>query len=294
MKNLSYLLQYLLIRVFAFALNLLPIGFAYWFARMAALLAYDGLRIRRQVTLDNLQLVLGKERERAQLIQIGRLAYQHIGMSFIEMLLTKTLCGKMNRLVDLTGNSTLKRYLARGRGLIVVAAHFGSWEMIGAASAAGNITITGVAAMLANPYVDAFINRARNRLGMETVPLTASAKQLVACLKEGKTIGLVADQNAGAKGVFVDFFGRPASTPRGPAQLALKYRAPMVAVMMLRTSPGHYRTVIKEVEVREDDTVRSLTQRYTKILEENIRQCPEQYFWMHRRWKTRPEEGVKQ
>lgn len=293
MKNLSYLVQYFFLRLFAFAFTILPATLVYWFARLTGVLFYDVLRIRRRVTLENLKQALGDRLPAVELARIGRQAYQHIGMSFVEMLLADTLCGKISTLVDLTKNTVLKQYLERGKGLIVVAAHFGSWEMIGAASAASDIKITGVAAMLANPYVDRFINRARNRLGMQAVPLTASAKELVACLKRGEAIGLVADQNGGPKGVFVDFFGRKASTPRGPAQFALKYKAPMVVVMLVRTRPGRYRTVIEPVEVKENDTVKSLTQRYTKILEKNIRCHPEQYLWMHRRWKTRPKESVK-
>ena len=97
---------------------------------------------------------------------------------------------------------------------------------------------------------------------------------------------MISDQDAGGDGVFVDFFGRKASTPRGAAQLALKFNVPIVVVMTLRTGNGRYRGVFKEIAVDENDTVETVTRRYTAYIEDVIREHPEQYFWMHRRWKT--------
>ena len=103
---------------------------------------------------------------------------------------------------------------------------------------------------------------------------------------------MISDQDAGKRGVFVNFFGRKASTPGGAAQLAIKYGAPIVVTMSIRTACGRYKSIFREVEVRENDTVEELTQRFTTIMEEVIRQNPEQYFWMHRRWKTRPPDNA--
>ncbi len=118
-------------------------------------------------------------------------------------------------------------------------------------------------------------------------------KLLLRALKNKQAIGLVADQNAGMDAVFVDFFGKIAATHPGPAQLALKFGAPMVVGAAIRTAPAQFKILAQQVEIKADDTVESLTQRHVKILESFIRQYPEQYFWLHRRWKTRPPGELK-
>ena len=91
----------------------------------------------------------------------------------------------------------------------------------------------------------------------------------------------------------MDFFGKIAATQPGPAQLALKFGAPLLVGAAIRTGPGKFKILAQQVAIKDDDTVQSPTQRHVKILEEFIRQYPEQYFWLHRRWKTRPPEELK-
>ena len=125
---------------------------------------------------------------------------------------------------------------------------------------------------------------------MKVVSRGAPVKHLVRALKNGEIVGLVSDQDQGDRGVFVDFFGRKASTPAGGAELALRYDTPMFVCVTVRTSPGRFRFIVRPVEIRDGDTVETLTGRYTRVMEEVVRLHPEQYFWMHRRWKTAPSE----
>jgi KDO2-lipid IV(A) lauroyltransferase len=171
---------------------------------------------------------------------------------------------------------------------MLVSGHFGSWELNGASIGRAGFPITVVAKQQSNPYVDAWIQRNRENMNMRIIAPGAPVRHILRALKNGETVGLISDQDAGKRGVFVNFFGRPASTPQGAAELALKYGLPVVMIMTARTSPGKYRSLAREIEVRDDDTVETLTQRYTASIEEIIRQYPEQYFWMHRRWKTQP------
>lgn len=292
MKRLSYFLQYIVLKTISLILCSLPEGAVYAFARTMGLFAFHLLKLRRRVSMDNLRHALGNEKSEAELIDICRRAYINIGMTFIELLLIPRLANRIKETVDMSELPVLQRAIARGRGAIVVSGHFGNWELVGASIRVSGIPITGVAAQLSNPYVDAFINRHRIRLGLKVLYLNASAKHLVREIKNHELIGLVSDQDAGRNGVFVDFFGRPASTPRGPAQLALKYGAPAIVCLVKRTGPGRYRHIFREVETRDDDTIKTFTQRFTSVMEEVIRQHPEQYFWMHRRWKTRPAPPI--
>ncbi|OGQ95280.1 MAG: hypothetical protein A2521_03880 [Deltaproteobacteria bacterium RIFOXYD12_FULL_57_12] len=288
-KPFLHLLEYALLRGIAAILGLLPLALVYFLARGLSLFGYHLLRLRRQTAITNLFLALGKEQPPRALEKICRESYIQIGMTFIELLIFSKLTARISRMVELPDIEPVRRYTGEGRGVVMVTGHFGSWEMAGAALAGAGIPFTVIAAHQSNRYVDAMINRGRIAAGMQVVTTTdASVKQMIRALKDGKVIGLVSDQDAGESGAFVNFFGRPASTPPGAAQLALKYKTPLFVIMLVRTKPGRYCSITREVEIKADDTVESLTQRYTTIMEEIIRQHPEQYLWMHRRWKSRP------
>jgi KDO2-lipid IV(A) lauroyltransferase len=107
-------------------------------------------------------------------------------------------------------------------------------------------------------------------------------------LKEGKMLGLVSDQDAKSRGVFISFLNQPASTPKGAARFHLKSKAPMVFVTCVEQFPNKYEINFQKVLSSPNDTVKDITQRYSTMLEEIIKQHPEQYFWWHRRWKTKP------
>lgn len=131
-------------------------------------------------------------------------------------------------------------------------------------------------------------------MGMQVAGTKEAMKLLVRALRNHQSIGLVADQNAAAwAAVFVDFFGKTAATMPGPAQLALKYGTPMIVSVAIRTGPARFKVLAQQVTIHDDDSVESLTQRHVKVLESFIRQHPEQYFWLHRRWKTRPPGELK-
>lgn len=291
MKNIIYYLQYIILRLAAFPISRLPPAILWGCACCLGQTAYF-LGLRRRVTLENIRQALGKETSATIIEETARHCYTNIAMTFLEIPRIYRLKKKFLKMVDLEGIEILNMIAERGRGMILISAHFSNWEITGATNAAvSKIPITTVATRQSNPYVDSYINRVRHELGLKIVPLADSAKALVAALKKKEAIGLISDQNAGPNGVFVDFFGRPASTPKGGAQLALKFKTPVVVTLSVRTSPGRHKCIFKEVKVMEDDTVESLTQRYTSVMEEIIRQYPQHYFWMHRRWKTRPKDN---
>ncbi len=265
---------------------LMPLRLVYITAKLLGVFTYHVVRIRRNVTMINLKNSLGRELSEKELKRIARESYINIGLTFIEMLIIQKFNGHELEIVDMSDSYILKRTFERGNGVILVSCHFGSWELNGAAITASGFPVTVVVKRQANPYIDSLVNLNRERVGMNIITQGAPLKHIVRALRRNEVIGLISDQDAGKDGIFVDFFGRKASTPRGAAQLALKYNAPIVVVMTLRTSDGKYKGIFKEVSVQFDDTIESITQRYTTIMEDFIKQHPEQYFWMHRRWKT--------
>jgi KDO2-lipid IV(A) lauroyltransferase len=256
--------------------------------------AYDVIGIRKNITLENLRRAFGGSLGEGEIEHIARESYGNIGLTFIEMMILPRLKKHIPDIVDISEITVLERCLERGRGLVLVSGHYGSWELNGAALGLAGLPMTVVGKRQSNPYVDKFVTQYRSDMGMKMVTHGAPIKQLLRALKNGEIVGLISDQDSGKRGIFVDFFGEKASTPAGAAQLSIKYSAPVVLTTTTRTSPGHYVMSATEIEVSGDDTVETLTRRYTEALENVIRRHPEQYFWMHRRWKTRPPHHKKE
>lgn len=189
----------------------------------------------------------------------------------------------------------LRAATAAGSGAVVATGHLGNWEVAGAAIAARGVPLDAVAQRQANPYFDRLINRARARLGIRVIPRVGATGRALAALREGRVVALVADQDARTVGVFVPFLGRPASTHRGAAVLALRSGAPLFMGVMTRQPDGTYDARVRRIPIPSegafDERVRAVTAAFTRALEQEVRAHPEQYFWHHRRWKTAPPAG---
>lgn len=196
----------------------------------------------------------------------------------------------------------------RPSGALVVTGHLGNWELAGAVLAGLGFGVSAVVRRQANRRVHRRLERLRRGLGVEPVPMAAAGRRIPAALSEGRVVALVADQDAGRKGVFVPFLGRPASTFRGPARLALEHRVPLVFGALVREA-GRYRALARPVwspgggrtasgpgqgladpdaPGRGPPGEKELTRAWAAELERAVRERPGQYFWFHRRWKTRP------
>ncbi|MDH5589158.1 MAG: lysophospholipid acyltransferase family protein, partial [Gemmatimonadota bacterium] len=155
------------------------------------------------------------------------------------------------------------------------------------------VPLSVVARRVANPWVDRAIRRARGAMGIALLQ-AGEAHGAIRALAEGRMVALLADQDAGPGGVFVPFFGRDASTVAGPAVLALRTGAPLFLAVVVgdETSEIRHRVVIRPVPTpRTGDRgadVRRITADFTRMVEEAVRRSPEDYFWQHHRWKTRP------
>jgi KDO2-lipid IV(A) lauroyltransferase len=195
---------------------------------------------------------------------------------------------------EFVGLDALRAALDRGCGVVMVTGHFGNWEIGGAALAVRGFPLDVVAQRQSNPLFDRALVAARERLGMRVIERGRAPKEGLRALRQGRVVAFVADQDAKRAGVFVPFFGRAASTHRGPALLALRTGAPLFLGTPLRTAQGGYRIGLEEVEVERegslDEIVDRWTARFTARLEAAVRAAPEQYFWQHRRWKSRPPE----
>lgn len=274
--------------------RLLPEAVALGMGEALGWVAGTVFRIRRGVVDANLARAF-PERTGAWRAGVARRSYRHLGREATAMFrLGPRSVGWVREATEVEGLQALRDAVAAGRGAVMVTGHLGSWEMGGAALAVRGVPIEAVALVQANPLFDRDLVDARRALGIELILRGDASREVLRSLRRGRVPALVADQNARHAPLFVDFFGEPAATFRGPALFALRTGAPLFLGICLRTSrhPQRYRVVLQEVSVPltghvEGDTAR-LTEAWVGLLETWIRKAPEQYFWQHQRWKTRP------
>lgn len=259
-------------------------------------LAYRVLRIRAEVTEDQLRRAF-PDRDEAWIRRVAGESYAHLGREAMTLIRLSRLGREaVIAATDVDeGFEALASAVAEGRGAVVVTGHLGNWEIGGSGVAARRVPVDAVARPQKNPLVDRLINDARARLGMTVIPLGGATKRALRSLRAGRVVALVADQDARRRGLFVPFFGRPASSHRGPALLALRSGAPVFAAVALRQPDGRYEIRLRHVPVPAHDDPeaqeRELTAALAAALEAWVREAPGQYLWQHRRWKTRPLAG---
>lgn len=256
-------------------------------------LGFFPLKFRRNLVEKHLRIAF-PDRDDAWIVETMRKAYAHLGR---EALATIRL-GRATReeILDKTTVIGLEEFnaaLAEAKGVVIASGHIGNHELGAAALSARGIPLDLVVQRQNNPLFDDALNDARRRLGMGIIDRFQAQRLAIKALRGGRAVAFAADQNAGRTGVFVPFFGRPASTHRGAALFAVKMEAPLFLGTSLRKG-DRYEVTLQRVEVDRtgalDDVVYNLTAAFTARLEEVVRSAPDQYLWLHRRWKTRPPE----
>jgi Kdo2-lipid IVA lauroyltransferase/acyltransferase len=228
----------------------------------------------------------------------ARAAYAHLGREAIATIrLARMTRDDVLARTTVVGLEQFRDALAEGNGLVLASGHVGNHEIGAAALSARGIPLDLVVQRQANPLFDAVLIESRTRLGLGIIDRFQATRLAIKALRAGRAVAFAADQNAGKAGVFVPFFGRLASTHRGAALFAVKTGAPLFLGTSLRKGQG-YEVLLQRVDVpREgelEDVVYRLTVAFTERLEAVVRQAPEQYLWLHRRWKTRPPEEPQQ
>ena len=272
----------------------LPRGWALAWGRGLGRFFGGVVRFRRGVVLDNLRHAFGGERDEADLQDLANSFYRNLGMTLMEFLrLPHLQPGEIEELVDVVGSEHLESVLAGGRGGLLVSGHFGNWEYMGARIAALGVPVNFIAKTQHNLQVDRMQNEIRRGAGLGVIRMGADIKEMIRALRRREFIGMVADQDAGTEGVFTEFLGRQASVFRGAAYLAWKLNVPMVTGFIFRQPDGRHRVEVNpplapDRELPEEEAVSLLTEYHVRALEAAVRRAPDHYYWVHRRWKTRP------
>lgn len=287
--SLRNLAEYVPARAAEALLGSLPSGAADRFAAAAGNAAWR-LGTRRRIVEDQMSAAF-PDRDDAWVAETTRACYRHFGREIAAIARIGRHGGDylISRSSGVDEVVDLHRRVTGGGGAIIVTGHVGNWEAAGAFLAAAGIPMAAVVKRQRNPAFNERMLATRRRSGIEPIYMQDARSRIPEALREGKTVALVADQDAGERGVFVPFLGREASTFRGPARLALSQDVPLFFGAGLRFGRD-YGWVLQPIErpARTEPAELEYTRRWVSRLEEQVRLHPEQYFWFHRRWKTRP------
>ena len=289
---LKHRLEYLGFRILRAGLSIAPQSVALAFGSVLGWFFGSVLRLRRDVVDDNLARAFPEESP-AWRRRVAAASYRHlVREAVVTFRMGASSREQILEMTEIERYDEFQEIMADGKGIVMATGHLGNWEMAGAAFAARGVPVDAVVQLQRNARFDEDLRATRERLGMTVVPKQVAPKGILRGLRRGRLAALVADQNVARAGIFVDFFGVPAATARGPAVFALRSGAPFWVAAGIRKPEGGYRVrvrpVVAPVTGDMETDVEALTQAYVQTLEEWVREVPEQYFWQHRRWKTRP------
>jgi KDO2-lipid IV(A) lauroyltransferase len=293
--------EFAVVWVFVHGLRLFPRGLARAAGVAISAIAFRGLGRLRRVGLRNLELAF-PEMPTAEREAILRSEYRNLGLLLAEFCkMPDYTAATASRFIRYEGLENYLQAREQGKGVLVLTGHLGAWELSSFYHSLMGMPMGMVIRRLDNPLVDAFVNRIRCLHGNRVIHKDDFARGLIASMRAGETVGILMDTNmTPPQGLFVPFFGVPACTASGMARIAARTGAAVVPGFLLWEQSeqkyvlhfGHPLAVVDTGDA-EQDAVRN-TAAFTATIEAYVRQYPEQWLWMHRRWKTRPagEEGI--
>jgi Kdo2-lipid IVA lauroyltransferase/acyltransferase len=276
--------------------KLTPWRFQYHLAAGFAFLGYRLAKKQRKIALESLRIAFGSEKSGQEIERIARNCFKDMSKSAIELLFLMDRPGLLKERVALSGVNNLKEGLKRGKGVILVSAHFGNFPLLMAKLALEGYTIGGIMRPMRDTRVEEIFEKKRRRLGVKTIysqPREACVNNTIQSLRNNELVFIPIDQNFGTAGVFVNFFGRMAATATGPVIFAQRTDAVLLPCFIVRKKDDTHQIIFESpLElVKGDDSrevIQSNIQRLTDVIESYIRRYPDQWGWIHRRWKSAP------
>lgn len=306
-QPIRHWLEYLGFRLIVCVIAALPLRLSVTLARSLAFVFARVLPqkvVRGHVARENLRLAF-PERSSTEIESLVFGMWLHLFRMVVEIIQLPRKVGRDNMadVFAFRNRDETVRALCSGRPVLLLGGHFGNWEIGNVAFGAFGFPVNAVARDLDNPYLHEWFLKIRRKSGGKLISKRGGGGEMTEVLERRGLLGLLCDQDAGDRGLFVPFFGRDASTFKSIALLAIEYRALVVVGYSLRLPDDflsnhwvRYEVGCEEIIDPEHfgaDAVDEITRRYTAALERAIRRAPEQYFWVHRRWKSKPRVRVK-
>jgi len=293
-KALRRYVQFLIVRSLLALASFLPVRLAQKLGWLLGTLVYPFSKRERGICLYQLELAF-PDMSDGERKSLTRRCFQHLGVTLFEVLLVPRIRRNAKKWIRIEGEDVLREAYSEGRGVLLVTGHIGNWELFSAVFQELEIPAQAMVRDIVNKRVSNLL--LKHRASPFLKPLVRGSKesprQLLSCLREGQVLIVAIDQDIESEGVYVDFFGIEAHTPRVAAVLANRLKTPLVTGFDHRKPDGTHVFRFEKVDLSIDqiehpDHLRNITQILTTKIEEHVRKFPEQWSWNHRRWKRRP------
>ncbi|MBI2870090.1 MAG: mitochondrial fission ELM1 family protein [Candidatus Omnitrophica bacterium] len=280
-------------------MRLLPHAAAVWVGRRAGDLGFMCLAKRRLVAFRNLLFAFGGEMDAAGAMVLVRRVFQYAAQSAVEVMRFPLLSGdRIRSHYRMDGEENIRRAIEKGKGVIFLTAHFGNWEMSSFGAAWLGYPVMVLAREQKHARLNQYVNRLRALSGCEVITKGFEVRRIVAHVRENGGAGILSDQDSGANGVWVRFFGRLTSTPRGAFEIARRTGCALLPTFVVRDTQGrHVSHILPDIGgdtsgESDEEWITRRAQVFTGHLESFIRKNPEQWLWLHKRWKSTPQDRV--
>jgi KDO2-lipid IV(A) lauroyltransferase len=285
--------EYYALKVATFFLYLFPLSFALKIGQFIAVFAYYLVPVRKKHIIESLTVSF-PEKSKKEIYRIAKNTYKNFMNTAVEMAFFPILSDDdIEKMMFYENEEVITASLGRNKGVIFMSAHFGNWELT-ALSFSKTRPISVIVAKQSNPLVDKMMNDIRTKRGFKAINKDdkMAFRNIIKTLKANEAVAILADQDAGKQGAFVQFFGRPASTPKGPAIFAIKSGCAIITAFGVRQRDGRIKAKLTEIPLPNtgdmEEDIKIINTEYSRILEQTIKQNPDHWFWFHRKWKTKP------
>ncbi len=287
--------MYILLKIVSYLFQAFPRKLALSFGRTLGSLFYYFIPLRKSIAMKNLEIAFPdwNSDKRKSLLHSS---YRHYGMVLADFFRLPKVNRAKDKIIVQIPQKSLK-LLKQSPGGIIMSGHIGNWEYIGPSLGIHNIKCAGVALIQRNSTSNQFFNELRGSENVKIIPVDGGSKMMTQTIQNGNYLGLISDQNAGRKGTEVQFFNSPVSVPKGAGAFHLKTNTPILLGFCILSKDFTYHLSFEELDVERlsdnsNEAILEINQRYSKILEETVREYPQQYFWFHRKWARKNYKGL--
>lgn len=287
-----------IVKCLAVLLRLLPLNFSLWVGRRFGDILYYLIGKRKSVAYANLKAAFKGRYALRALNGIIKSEYQSLSQSFVEVLKFPLLGdGYINKYIKIEGEDKIKSALKKGRGVILLTAHFGNWELSSLVGAIKGYKMNVLARWQKFDRLNGYLNTMRSSRGANVIFKDDARDEIMRALNNNEVVGILSDQDGGKRGEFVEFFGRLASTPKGVAHFSLRTGAPIFPVFIIRRKGPYHRIIIEDdisISTSEDASknIHEILQKFAYVLQRYVEEHPGQWLWLHKRWKSTPTKFV--
>ncbi|MDD2752540.1 MAG: lysophospholipid acyltransferase family protein [Candidatus Omnitrophica bacterium] len=278
-------------------IKLIPKPGLYAFAEGIAAFGYLVAIKQRRIASESLKLAFGKEKSKDEITRIAKDCFRSMAKSAIEVMFLIDKPALLKKQVSLVNQQFLDQALAKGKGVVLVSAHFGNFPLLLARLSQDGYRVAGIMRPMRDLRVEKIFVEKREKYNVRTIystPRNTCVNQTIETLRRNELVFIPIDQNFGTAGVFVDFFGRKAATATGPVIFAQRTKASLVPCFIVRQEDNTQKIIFEpEIDLEEgktsQETIEINIQKLTRVIEAYIRKYPAEWGWVHRRWKTKKE-----